>query len=98
MERMWHELNATTWADYCENPIKLFSILYQWVKRALYHVHIHKSKKKHYITFKSTQKKEEKRFCIPSTIKQEDLFLQYSINMNIPYIWLNNVILPIVGP
>jgi hypothetical protein len=24
--------------------------------------------------------------------------LQYSINMNIPYIWLNNVILPIVGP
>jgi hypothetical protein len=24
--------------------------------------------------------------------------LQYSINMNIPYIWLNNVILTIVGP
>ncbi len=44
------------------------------------------------------KKKEEKRFCIPSTIKQEDLFLQYSINMNIPYIWLNNVILTIVGP
>jgi hypothetical protein len=46
MERMWNELNATTWADCCENPIKLFSILYRWVKRALYHVHIHKSKKK----------------------------------------------------
>jgi hypothetical protein len=24
--------------------------------------------------------------------------LQYSINMNIPYIWLNNATLTIVGP
>jgi hypothetical protein len=87
MERMCIELNAATWADYGESPIKLFSILFRWLKRALSHVHIHKSKKKHYITFKSTKKKEEeKRLCIPSTIKQEDLFLQYSINMNIPYI------------
>lgn len=58
---MLSELNATTWADYCENPIKLFSILYLWLKRALHHVHIHKSKKKHYITFKSTKKKRREK-------------------------------------
>ncbi len=54
-----------------KSPIKLFSIPYRWVKRALYHVHIHKSKKKQYITFKSTKKKKKKRkgsaFPLPSS-------------------------------